>query len=112
MAERGTAGETKPVAGPRPPDTVTAHRPKGDPVDLPELTDLQHAILDHEVKTWRLDGSKTQSIRDTFLTEHGLTETAYYRDLNRLCDNPAALAAHPMLINRLCRLRAKALRSW
>ena len=47
------------------------------------------------------DGSKQTAM----WTQLGLTPTSYAQRLNRLLDNPAALAAEPVLINRLRRVR-------
>ena len=74
-------------------------------VSIPEqrrLSDRDHQILAFEAKWWKHAGSKEQAIRDTF----GLSSTRYYQLLNGLLDNPDALAADPMLIGRLRRLRS------
>ena len=39
------------------------------------------------------------------VTRFGASSTAYYQHLNRLLDSHAALAAYPVLINRLRRIR-------
>jgi hypothetical protein len=66
------------------------------------LAEREQRILDFERQWWRHAGAKEQSIRDTF----GLSATRYYQLLNQLLDNPAALAAEPVLVARLRRLRA------
>ncbi|WP_019901688.1 DUF3263 domain-containing protein [Salinispora arenicola] len=66
------------------------------------LTGRERDILDFEQQWWRHPGAKEQAIRDRF----GLTATRYYRLLNTLLDNPAALAAEPLLVGRLRRLRS------
>ncbi|WP_018907875.1 DUF3263 domain-containing protein [Salinispora arenicola] len=66
------------------------------------LTGRERDILDFEQQWWRYPGAKEQAIRDRF----GLTATRYYRLLNTLLDNPAALAAEPLLVGRLRRLRS------
>jgi hypothetical protein len=66
------------------------------------LTERELAILAFERQWWRHAGAKEQAIRDTF----DISATRYYQLLNGLLDNPAALAAEPMLVVRLRRLRA------
>lgn len=46
-------------------------------------------------------GRREQYIATTF----GASSTAFYQHLNRLLDSQAALAAYPVLINRLRRIR-------
>lgn len=64
------------------------------------LTDQQRAILDIERRFWRTAGAKDDAIRAL-----GLTPVRYYQVLNRLLDDPAALAADPQTVNRARRLR-------
>lgn len=64
-------------------------------------------ILAFERQWWRHAGAKEQAIRDTF----GVSATRYYQLLNRLLDEPAALAHDPVLVNRLRRLRASRTRA-
>ncbi|OLB67416.1 MAG: hypothetical protein AUI10_00190 [Actinobacteria bacterium 13_2_20CM_2_72_6] len=78
-------------------DGVPADGPKHD-----GLTDRDQQILAFEQKWWKHAGSKEQAIRDQF----GVSATRYYQVLNALLDNPAALAADPVLVKRLRRLRA------
>ncbi|SDY09287.1 Protein of unknown function [Micromonospora pattaloongensis] len=66
------------------------------------LTDREQQILAFERKWWKHAGAKEQAIRDAF----DLSATRYYQLLNGLLDNPAALAADPVLIGRLRRLRS------
>ena len=66
------------------------------------LTEREQQILAFEQRWWRYAGAKEQAIRDTF----GISATRYYQLLNALLDNPAALAAEPLLVGRLRRLRA------
>jgi hypothetical protein len=66
-----------------------------------ELTDREREILAFERQWWRFAGAKEQAIRELF----GLSVTRYYQALNALIDRPAALAADPMLVKRLRRLR-------
>ncbi|MFF0150911.1 DUF3263 domain-containing protein [Micromonospora sp. NPDC005203] len=71
------------------------------------LTEREQAILAFEQQWWRHAGAKEQAVRDTF----GLSSTRYYQLLNGLLDNPAALAADPVLIARLRRLRSSRARN-
>jgi Protein of unknown function (DUF3263) len=72
------------------------------PAPVAGLTEREQRILAFERKWWRHAGSKEQAIRDVF----DLSSTRYYQLLNGLLDKPAALAAEPMLVARLRRLRA------
>jgi hypothetical protein len=65
--------------------------------DVDELTDEQAAILAFEKARSRGD----RAIFDTF----GVRPTIYYQRLDALLDLPAAVAAEPVLVNRLRRLR-------
>lgn len=60
------------------------------------------AILAFERRWWRFAGAKEEAIR----RELGLSPTAYYQLLSRLLDDPLALQAEPVLVERLRRLRA------
>jgi hypothetical protein len=71
------------------------------------LTEREQQILAFERQWWRHVGAKEQAIRDTFQ----LSATRYYQLLNGLLDNPAALAADPVLVGRLRRLRSARARS-
>jgi hypothetical protein len=73
----------------------------------PALTDREQRILAFERQWWRHAGAKEQAIRDTFQ----LSATRYYQLLNGLLDNPAALAADPLLVGRLRRVRSTRARS-
>ena len=65
------------------------------------LTDLETRILDFERNWWRFAGAKESAIKDIF----DLTAARYYQLLNDLIDRDDALAASPMLVKRLRRLR-------
>lgn len=67
----------------------------------PGLTEQESRILEFERTWWRFGGAKEEAIRDQF----DLTATRYYQLLNRLIDQEAALAADPVLVRRLRRLR-------
>lgn len=97
------------------PDAVTAggHQPESDPnpafapaSDTDEvvagLTRRDRDVLAFERQWWRYAGAKEQAIRDLF----DMSSTRYYQVLNTLIDTPAALAADPLLVKRLRRLRA------
>ncbi len=58
-------------------------------------------ILVFEQKWWKYAGAKEQAIRELF----DMSATRYYQVLNALVDRPEALAADPMLVKRLRRLR-------
>jgi hypothetical protein len=73
----------------------------------PELDERGRQILAFERRWWRHAGAKEQAIRDTF----GLSPTRYYQLLNRLLDEPAALAHDPVLVARLRRLRSSRARA-
>lgn len=66
------------------------------------LTDREQEILAFERQWWKYAGAKEQAIRELF----DMSATRYYQVLNALIDRPDALAADPMLIKRLRRLRA------
>ncbi|MGW4502358.1 DUF3263 domain-containing protein, partial [Micromonospora sp. NPDC004336] len=93
------------------PGRAGAAVPGTDPAagDRPDvgLTERERGILAFEQQWWRHAGAKEQAIRDTF----GLSATRYYQLLNALLDNPAALAADPVLVGRLRRLRSSRARN-
>lgn len=66
------------------------------------LTRRDREILAFERQWWKYAGAKEQAIRELF----DMSTTRYYQVLNALIDSPAALAADPMLVKRLRRLRA------
>lgn len=68
---------------------------------MADLSDEDRSLLHFEREWWSKPGAKAASIRARF----DLTETAYYQRLNRLIDNPAAVEADPLVVNRLRRLR-------
>ncbi|MFJ6195981.1 DUF3263 domain-containing protein [Micromonospora sp. NPDC092111] len=77
------------------------------PADADELTERELRILAFEQQWWKHAGAKEQAIRDSF----GLSATRYYQLLNGLLDRPAALAAEPVLVGRLRRLRSSRTRN-
>ena len=72
-------------------------RPEGD-----ALGDRELRILEFERQWWRYAGAKEQAIRELF----DCSTTRYYQMLNTLIDDPRALAADPMLVKRLRRMRS------
>ncbi len=66
------------------------------------LSHREREMLVFERQWWRYAGAKEQAIREQF----GLSATRYYQALNNLIDRPDALAADPMLVKRLRRLRS------
>jgi hypothetical protein len=67
----------------------------------PGLSRREHEMLTFERHWWRHAGAKETAIRDRF----GVPPTRYYQVLNALVDRPDALAADPLLVRRLRRLR-------
>ncbi|HEX4250311.1 MAG TPA: DUF3263 domain-containing protein [Pseudonocardia sp.] len=67
-----------------------------------ELARRDREILAFEAQWWKYAGAKEQAIRELF----DMSATRYYQVLNALIDKPAAMAADPMLVKRLRRLRA------
>ena len=65
------------------------------------LSDLEVRILDFERQWWRYAGAKESGIKEQF----SLSTREYYELLNDLIDREDALAASPLLIKRLRRLR-------
>lgn len=65
------------------------------------LTRRERDILDFERKWWKYAGAKEEAVRSLF----DLSPTRYYQVLNAIVDKPQALAADPMLVKRLRRLR-------
>lgn len=65
------------------------------------LTDLELRILEFERQWWRFAGSKEAAIA----AEFSLSAPEYFQLLNDLIDRDDALAAAPLLVKRLRRLR-------
>ncbi|QGK69335.1 DUF3263 domain-containing protein [Allosaccharopolyspora coralli] len=66
------------------------------------MNDTDHAILEFARQWWHQPGNKERVIQERF----GLSPTRYYQRLNRLLDEPSALAEQPGLVRQLRRLRA------
>jgi Protein of unknown function (DUF3263) len=80
-----------------------------DPEGLPArpgpvraLDRREREILAFEGQWWKYAGAKEQAVRELF----AMSATRYYQVLNALIDRPEALAADPLLVRRLRRLRA------
>src|SRR3569623_184867 len=67
-----------------------------------ELSQRDTEILEFERQWWKYAGAKEQASRDLF----DMSATRYYQVLIALLDRPEALAADPMLVKRLRRMRA------
>ena len=70
-------------------------------VPLDQLDRRDREILAFEQQWWKYAGAKEQAIRELF----DMSATRYYQVLNALLDKPEAMAADPLLIKRLRRLR-------
>ncbi len=89
-----------------PVDAVSPPRPvdlEAPAVTAPAgLTRREHEMLVFERQWWRRAGAKDTAIRARF----EMPPTRYYQALNALVDRPAALAADPLVVARLRRVRA------
>ena len=65
------------------------------------LSELEQRILEFERQWWQYAGAKESSIRELF----SISPSRYYEILNHLIDREEALAAAPMLVKRLRRMR-------
>jgi hypothetical protein len=65
------------------------------------LSERDQAILAFERQWWSHAGAKEEAIR----VRLGLSAARYYQLLGALIDSPLALAADPMLVKRLQRMR-------
>jgi hypothetical protein len=85
------------VSPPRPvgADDAASAAPAG-------LTRREHDMLVFERQWWRRAGAKDTAIRTRFQ----VPPTRYYQALNALVDRPEALAADPLVVGRLRRVRA------
>ena len=66
------------------------------------LSERDASILSFERQWWKYAGAKESAIRELF----DMNSTRYYQVLNALIDTPEALAADPMLVKRLRRMRS------
>ena len=90
----------EPTLSPGSEQAVTDAAPAEDAT--PELSERDLAVLGFEKQWWKYAGAKEQAVRELF----NLSATQYYQILNALIDTPAALAAEPMLVKRLRRMRS------
>ena len=67
------------------------------------LGERDQDILEFERQWWKYAGAKENAIRESF----DMSATRYYQVLNALIDRPEALAADPLLVRRLRRMRAE-----
>lgn len=82
--------------------TAVAETPADEQAGASGLTRRDREILMFERQWWKYAGAKEQAVRELF----DMSATRYYQVLNALIDTPAALAADPLLVKRLRRLRA------
>jgi len=83
----------------------SATEPEGLPAGVRSVRTLdrrEREILAFEGQWWKYAGAKEQAVRELF----AMSATRYYQVLNALIDRPEALAADPLLVRRLRRLRA------
>lgn len=66
-----------------------------------QLDERSRQLLDFEREAWQLTVPKERAIRERF----AFSPTRYHQLLNRLIDQPEALAYDPMVVRRLRRLR-------
>lgn len=71
------------------------------------MTDLDALFLDIATRHYAHAGARDQAI----VEETGLSVTRFWQAVNRLIDDPAILAARPVEVSRLRRLRASRQRS-
>ena len=79
-----------------------ANRSGDDSEPTDGLSRREHDILSFERDWWKYAGAKEEAIKERF----ALSATRYYQVLNALVDRPEALAADPMLVKRLRRVRS------
>ncbi|BDT93758.1 MULTISPECIES: DUF3263 domain-containing protein [Nocardia] len=82
-------------------EVTTGHAAAGQADDA-GLSRRELDILAFERQWWKYAGAKEEAIRELF----AMSPTRYYQVLNAVVDRPEALAADPMLVKRLRRLRA------
>ena len=81
-------------------DAANVGRPDAGQAEESSLSDRDREILERH--WWKYAGAKETAVRDKF----DMSSTRYYQVLNALIDRPEALAADPLLVRRLRRLRA------
>ena len=102
-SESGSELRDARAATPGPTPEAGAAGTGGTPGDdgVPGLPAREREILAFERQWWRFAGAKEEAIRERF----GMSATRYYQVLNALVDRPEALAADPLLVRRLRRMR-------
>ena len=80
-------------------DAAGALAPAEEPDD--GLNGREREILAFERQWWKYAGAKEQAVKELF----DMSATRYYQLLNGLIDKEEALAADPMLVKRLRKLR-------
>ena len=73
-----------------------------EPASTATLSERDQEILAFERQWWKYAGAKENAVRELF----DMSATRYYQVLNALLDRPEALAADPMLVKRMRRLRS------
>lgn len=68
---------------------------------MPEPDDFDSRLLNFEASAPRSPGAKEEAIR----RELGISPVRYHQRLNVLIDTSAAMAAHPVMVARLRRIR-------
>jgi hypothetical protein len=81
---------------------TTEQQLEQDVDEVTGLTDRDREILAFEHAWWKYAGAKETAVRERF----DMSSTRYYQVLNHLIERPEALAADPMLVRRLRRLKA------
>ncbi|MCX3061608.1 DUF3263 domain-containing protein [Streptomyces beihaiensis] len=76
-------------------------RREREPKPGPELRERELSVLAFEGRNWASPGVKERAIRE----ELDLAPVRYYQVLNALIDDARALAAAPVTVNRLRRVR-------
>ncbi|WP_040792866.1 DUF3263 domain-containing protein [Nocardia paucivorans] len=98
----GAAARDLPATHSSPAAGADIPNPESDDKPDTGLSRREHDILAFERQWWKYAGAKEEAIRELF----GMSPTRYYQVLNALVDRPEALAADPMLVKRLRRLRS------
>lgn len=98
-AERRSEGLSVPAGSISAMETETTPT-SGEPAEA-GLTEQDLEMLELEKTWWKYAGAKETLVRERF----GISSTRFYQRLNWIIDQPEALAAEPMLVRRLLRLR-------
>ncbi|MET9025097.1 DUF3263 domain-containing protein [Nocardia sp. NPDC004168] len=88
--------------GPSASEDGTTEHASAEQADGAGLSRRELDILAFERQWWKYAGAKEEAIRELF----AMSPTRYYQVLNAVVDRQEALAADPMLVKRLRRLRA------